>query len=53
VDRIQSGHKSAAHKVYESGSDTDEELIPEVSRIEPKMGWSLRDLYRFSTCFHY
>lgn len=51
--KLQSGHKSAAHKVYESGSDTDEELIPEVSRIEPKMGWSLRDLYRFSTCFHY
>ena len=50
--KLQSGHRSAAHKVYESGSDTDEDRMPDVPRQEPRAGWSLRDLYRFSVCFH-
>ena len=51
--KLHSGHKSAAHKVYESGSDTDEDRMKDVPRLEPRAGWSLRDLYRFSVCFHY
>ena len=51
--KLQSGHRSAAHKVYESGSDTDEDRMPDVPRQEPRAGWSLRDLYRFSACFHF
>ena len=41
--KLQSGHRSAAHKVYESGSDTDEDRMPDVPRQDPRAGWSLRD----------
>ena len=50
---IQSGHRSDAHKVYESGSDTDDDLLPGVPRVEPRGGWAVEDLYQFSRCFHF
>ena len=46
----QSGHRSQAHKVYESDSSSGDEA-PGVPRAAPQGGWKLEDLYQFSRQF--
>ena len=46
----QSGHRSQAHKVYESDSSSGDEA-PGVPRAAPQEGWRLEDLYHFSRQF--
>ena len=47
----QSNHKSGAHKIYESATDTDEEGMPDLPRTEPLHGYRTEHLYRFSKSF--
>lgn len=47
----QSNHKSGAHKIYESATDTDEEGMPDIPRTEPLHGYRTEHLYRFSKSF--
>ena len=47
----QSGHKSKAHTVYESDSDTDDEQCPIDLKVRPKGGWNASHLYHFSRSF--
>ena len=46
----QSGHRSQAHKAYESDSSSGDEA-PGVPRAAPQGGWRLEDLYQFSRQF--
>jgi hypothetical protein len=52
--RLQSGHKSAANRVYEHSSSSDEEEGAEqvTVMLKPKGGWTTPDLYLFSRAFH-
>ena len=49
--RAQSGHKSTAHTVYESESDTDDEQCPLDLKVRPRGGWTVSQLYHFSRSF--
>ena len=49
--RAQSGHKSNAHTVYESESDTDDEQCPLDLQVRPRGGWTVSQLYHFSRSF--
>ena len=46
----QSGHRSQAHKAYESDSSSGDEA-PGVPRAALQGGWRLEDLYQFSRQF--
>jgi hypothetical protein len=52
--RWQSGHKSAANRIYEEASSDEDietvELPPEVTK--PPGGWETEHLYLFSRVFH-
>ena len=52
--REQSGHRSQAHKHYESSSDDDAEeegVAPDLPTVRPQRGWQVQHLYRFSQAF--
>ena len=54
--RKQSGHTSAANRIYEKGMTSEEEDVEDAVVAPPIQkplgGWSLADLYRFSKVFH-
>ena len=52
--RLQSGHKSAANRIYEHPSSSEEEegAEPITAMLKPRGGWTIPDLYLFSRSFH-
>ena len=54
--RKQSGHASAANRIYEQGASSEGEDGEDAATApiiqKPPGGWSLADLYRFSKVFH-